>query len=153
MPAIDFKTWAGMTTLLCVIGLLVAAISPAVAEEPIAGRWYSPSHVKAGKRVFDANCAVCHGDQGQGLAEDWKQPLADGSYPPPPLNGTAHTWHHPASQLMRTISEGGAAFGGKMPGFSKLLSDVEKATVIAYFQNWWPQEIYDEWIKRGGLEN
>ncbi|MEM7292073.1 MAG: cytochrome c [Pseudomonadota bacterium] len=138
-------------TLVTAAFLAIASCS-AAAEDPVGGRWYSPSHIKLGKRVFDSNCMVCHGAQGQGLAEDWKVPLADGSYPPPPLNGTAHTWHHPISQLLRYINDGGVPLGGKMPGFGDKLSDVEKASVIAYFQNWWSDEIYNEWVNRGGLQ-
>ena len=124
----------------------------ATNEARVPGRWYTPSVVQAGKQVFDTHCAACHGKQGQGLADDWRVPLADGSYPPPPLNGTAHTWHHPAVQLIRTINEGGASLGGKMPAFRDVLSDPQKAAVIAYFQNWWSDEIYNIWLERGGLE-
>ena len=122
------------------------------ADSTIDGKWYTQPHLEIGKRVFENNCSICHGLQGQGLAEDWKQPLADGSYPPPPLNGTAHTWHHPVSILIRTITHGGAALGGKMPAFDNKLSNEEKIAVIAYFQHWWPEEIYNGWIERGGLE-
>jgi mono/diheme cytochrome c family protein len=77
--------------------------------------------------------------------------LSDGSFPPPPLNGTAHTWHHPISLLLHTINNGGKALGGQIPAFGGKLSDAEKTAVIAYFQNRWPDEIYDAWIRRGGL--
>lgn len=127
--------------------------SALLAEEPLPGKWYSASQLELGKKVFIENCMVCHGEQGQGLAEDWRKPLADGSYPPPPLNGSAHTWHHPISTLMRTISDGGIPIGGKMPAFGDRLSDEEKTAVIARFQDWWPEEIYNGWIERGGLNN
>ncbi|MEM7208041.1 MAG: cytochrome c [Pseudomonadota bacterium] len=127
-------------------------ISIASAQDRSDSRWYSPKLVQTGKRVFDQNCAACHGSQGQGLADDWRKPLADGSYPPPPLNGTAHAWHHPISQLLRTINDGGVPLGGKMPGFRQLLTKEEKVAVIAYFQNWWSDAIYQEWLSIGGLE-
>ena len=117
----------------------------------IDGRWYSESLVKSGKRVFQRNCMACHGFNGEGITDDWKVPLEDGTYPPPPLNGTAHAWHHPMSQLIRTINHGGKAWGGKMPGFGEKLTDEEKLAVIAYFQNWWSDKIYQGWIERGGL--
>ena len=47
-----------------------------------------------GGKIFNNNCAVCHGQNASGPKGDWREKLADGSYPPPPLNGTAHTWHH-----------------------------------------------------------
>ncbi len=124
----------------------------ATAEERVDGRWYSQSLVQVGKRVFEENCMACHGASGQGITEDWKKPLADGSYPPPPVNGTAHAWHHPLVILFRTIDNGGVPLGGKMPAFKTKLSDEEKFAVVAYFQNWWPDEIYGAWVKRGGLQ-
>lgn len=139
--------------LLVVFGVAYTADGTDEPENQIDDRWYTESQLRLGKNVFENNCMVCHGSQGQGLADDWKQPLADGSYPPPPLNGKAHTWHHPVSQLMWTINNGGIPPGGKMPAFGATLSDQEKIAVVAYFQNWWPDDIYEAWIERGGLEN
>ena len=85
--------------------------STVFAEQQLPGKWYSASQLELGKEVYNQNCMVCHGDQGQGLADDWRKPLADGSYPPPPLNGSAHTWHHPISTLLRTINDGGIPIG------------------------------------------
>ena len=124
----------------------------AFAEDAIAGKWYSAAQLELGKKVFAANCATCHGAEGQGLALDWKKPQADGAYPPPPLNGTAHTWHHPVSTLIRTIDEGGVPLGGKMPAFGDKLSDEEKTALIARINDWWPEEVYKGWIERGGLD-
>ena len=78
-----------------------------------AGRWYSQPQVDTGSVVFANNCAQCHGDNAEGLGNDWRARLDDGSFPPPPLNGTAHAWHHPNSVLLQVINNGGAAFGGK----------------------------------------
>ena len=141
-----------MNRLFCLV-LLLTFSTVGLAESPIEGRWYSASQLALGKKVFSDNCQVCHGAEGQGLAEDWRQPLADGSYPPPPLNGTAHTWHHPISSLLRTITDGGLQYGGKMPAFGDKLSDAEKTALIARIHDWWPREIYDQWIERGGLIN
>lgn len=113
-------------------------------EPKIEKRWYTQSQVAIGQKVFQNNCAVCHGNNAQGTS-DWRKRLADGSYPPPPLNGTAHTWHHPMKILKRTIQEGGVARGGKMPAFKNTLSESEIESVIAYFQSKWPSEVYEIW--------
>jgi len=114
----------------------------------ISKRWYSASQVSKGNQLFQNNCASCHGDQAQGLVADWKKTLPDGSYPPPPLNGTAHAWHHPMPQLLRTIEQGGVPLGGVMPGFADKLSEKERLAVIAYFQSFWPDQIYQHWKER-----
>lgn len=141
--------------ILLLVGL-VAAYTFGAQDEPDAqvdSRWYTTSQLKIGKRVFENNCASCHDLKGQGLAEDWREPLADGSYSPPPLDGTAHVQHHPMSLLKRTINIGGKPIGGKMPSFKLKLQDDEKTAVIAYFQNWWSDTVYDAWIQRDGLLN
>ncbi len=136
-------------TIIAIFSLSAAVL----AGETIKGKWYTASQLELGKELFAENCAVCHGAEGQGLAADWKKPLADGSYPPPPLNGSAHTWHHPISTLLRTIDQGGIPLGGKMPAFGDKLSGDEKTALIARIHDWWPDEIYKGWVERGGLEN
>ena len=53
--------------------------------------------------------------------------------------------------LVYTIKNGGKPFGGKMPGFEKVLSEEEIKDVIAYFQNFWNDEIYQNWAQRSKL--
>ena len=114
----------------------------------IEGRWYTNTQLIQGKKVFKNNCAVCHGDKGQSLVEDWKKELPDGQYPAPPLNGTAHTWHHGKEQLLRTINTGGIPIGGTMPAFKDKLTAKEKEAVMAYFMSLWPDRIYEAWKQR-----
>ncbi len=115
-------------------------------------RWYSIEQVQTGKKVFLKHCAVCHGKEAQGLTNDWRKPLADKSYPPPPLNGTAHAFHHPLSDLKKSINLGGLSQSGKMPAFKDKLKENEKLSVIAYFQSFWSDEIYNIWLKRSGIK-
>ncbi len=111
------------------------------------GRWYRQSQVDAGKVVYEQHCQSCHNPGARGTFQ-WKKPLEDGSYPPPPLNGSAHAWHHPLPALLSTIENGGVAFGGKMPPFKEVLSRDDQLTVIAYFQHFWSDEIYQQWLIR-----
>lgn len=127
--------------------LLCAVLLTGCGHEPSGkvGRWYSEAQVEQGERLFQHYCAECHGGHAQGLAPDWRVRQADGSYPPPPLNGTAHTWHHPLSVLQRVIQEGGAPYDGKMPGFKGRLSEAEQLAIIAWFQHFWSDQIYEAW--------
>ncbi|MFK7864854.1 MAG: cytochrome c [Pseudohongiellaceae bacterium] len=115
-------------------------------------RWYDSAQVALGAEIFTANCAVCHGLKAEGLYPDWKQKLPSGAFPPPPLNGTAHAWHHPLSVLVGVIEQGGTALGGVMPGFATQLNDKEKLAAIAYFQNFWSEENYENWMQMGGTD-
>ncbi|MEZ5489346.1 MAG: cytochrome c [Gammaproteobacteria bacterium] len=137
----------------------VSESEPAVSQAPVsaaaeaeASRWYSSAVVEQGQVVFAQHCAACHGDAAQGLTADWRTRQPDGSFPPPPLNGSAHAWHHPLQQLLQTIDTGGIPYGGQMPPFDDVLGDDDKLAAIAYFQNFWSQEIYLAWLDRGGLD-
>lgn len=123
---------------------------PLATATASADRWYEPAQVAAGREVFMANCAVCHGEEAQGLYEDWRQRLDDGSFPPPPLDGSAHAWHHPIPALLQVINYGGEALGGSMPPFDDVLDDADKLAAIAYFQSFWSDEIYGNWQQMGG---
>jgi len=115
-----------------------------------ADRWYTPQQVASGKQLYADNCATCHGADAASTTE-WRKRDKDGNYPPPPLNGTAHTWHHSKKLLEKTIREGGIRIGGKMPPFVDKLKPDEIEAVIAWVQSLWPDEIYAAWLDRGGL--
>jgi len=113
-------------------------------RDTVAGRWYTQVQVERGRELFQAHCSACHGQQAQATSE-WRTPGADGNYPPPPLNGSAHAWHHPLPVLARVIEQGGIPHGGVMPGFSETLDRDQIRETIAFFQSFWPDEIYSRW--------
>ena len=121
-------------------GILLLVWQPAVAAE----RWFDEELVSTGAGLFQQHCAVCHGANAEGTL-DWKKTDANGHYPPPPLNGSAHAWHHSIAQLARSIKLGGKQLGGVMPGFADQLDDPQILALIAYFQSKWPDEIYQRW--------
>lgn len=120
---------------------------PALVAQPQTGRWYSADEARQGRQLFAENCAACHGQRAVGTPE-WRTPNANGQYPPPPLNGSAHAWHHPYAVLHRVIVEGGAPLGGTMPAWGGRLSETDIRQVIAGFQSYWPDEVYQIWHER-----
>ena len=114
---------------------------------PAYTRWYDHSQVTLGERVYRQYCIGCHLADASGT-RDWKKTDAAGRYPPPPLDGSAHTWHHSMEVLKRQILEGGAKYRGWMPGFEGSLSEQELEAVIAYFQSKWSDETYQVWLSR-----
>jgi len=117
--------------------------------ETLAGsnvtRQSDPRQVALGAEVYQKHCASCHGDHGQG-APDWRRKGADGLYPPPPLNGSGHEWHHSTAALREIIKNGSPPGQGKMPAWKDKLSDAEVDAVIAWFQSQWPDQVYAAWF-------
>ena len=112
-----------------------------------SNRWYGKEQVRQGKPLFAENCAVCHGKNAESVP-DWRKRDANGNYVPPPLNGTAHAWHHSLKILRNTIRKGGKPVGGVMPAFEDKLTADEIDSIIAWFQSLWTDEIYAMWEQR-----
>lgn len=121
--------------------------SAAPASTPALMRWYTSQQVLSGAVLYARNCASCHKPNAEGTA-DWMTRDANGKLPPPPLNGTAHTWHHPLTILRTVVSRGGAPVGGSMPAFGDKLSPQEIDAVLAWVQSHWSDRIYALWHER-----
>jgi mono/diheme cytochrome c family protein len=112
-------------------------------EANISGN-FPAEQVARGKLVFEQHCAECHSQHGEG-DPNWRQRDAEGKFPPPPLNGTGHAWHHPRALLMSIIKNGTKSQGGNMPAWQDRLSDQQIDDIIIWFQSQWPQELYNAW--------
>lgn len=114
-------------------------------------RWYSQNQVNEGEQVFKQNCSICHGQNAESIP-NWKVTDANGNYPPPPLNGSAHAWHHDLDLLRKTVREGGIKLGGIMPSFQNRLNSQQIDSAISYFQSKWSDDIYSKWSSRFNVE-
>lgn len=139
-----------LTVLLAALSLAACgegggklAASPA-ATVTAPARTADAGQLTRGAEVNRAHCAACHGSHAQGAVR-WQQPGPDGKYPAPPLDGSAHAWHHPLASLKDTIRNGTARLGGNMPPWRDKLTEADIEAVIAYFQSLWPEEIYQAW--------
>ncbi len=133
----------------CSQGTTEAEVEAATRRSPaqFQKRWYDAEQVEIGRELFQQNCATCHGLEAQG-ALAWTQPGPDGKYPPPPLNGSGHAWHHPLPVLYSVIRNGSPGGQGNMPAWREKLDEDQIVSVIAWFQDQWPDEIYTAWLQR-----
>jgi mono/diheme cytochrome c family protein len=122
-----------------------AKVSATKIEE--VTRNFDPVKYSQGQRLFQINCAKCHGKQGEG-AKDWRKPDSNGKNLPPPLNGTGHTWHHPRKALISTIKNGTGKIGGNMPAWKDQLGDKDIDAILTWITAQWPDEIYASWYNR-----
>ena len=97
-----------------------------------------------GQTVYNAQCATCHGPNGEGQFPD--APLEKdltGRYGAPPHNDTGHTWHHDDDLIIQIIKEGGMGDPVNfyvMPALDSVLSDAEIEAVIAYIKTMWTSD-------------
>lgn len=109
-------------------------------------RTHNKAQLAVGENIFKKHCAVCHGANGEGH-HDWRRRNPDGSFPPPPLNGTGHAWHHSTEVLFDVIYNGSQGGEGKMPAWNHTLSRDEVMATIAWFQSLWSDEVYAAWYE------
>lgn len=109
-------------------------------------RLQDPSLITRGKALFARHCASCHGIRAEG-SPDWRHRDANGFFPPPPLNGTAHAWHHPLQDLRNTIRRGSPPGQGRMPAWGGARSDEDIDALIAWIQFLWSAEVYAAWLE------
>lgn len=102
------------------------------------------AQVALGEALYADHCAACHGADLEG-AENWRDTLDNGAYPPPPHDETGHTWHHSDKVLFEYTKLGGAelfrdypTIVSEMPGFADTLSDADIWAVLAFIKASWP---------------
>ena len=127
------------------LAIIASCLLLLTSSAQAAGRWYDSDQISQGQGVFQQNCASCHGANAE-AKPGWQE--ASGEASAPPLNGTAHTWHHSLEQLRKTITNGNLQLGGVMPAFGKKLSTQQIDAAVAYFQSKWPDDVYAGWSEK-----
>ncbi|MGM0678517.1 MAG: c-type cytochrome [Pseudomonadota bacterium] len=122
------------------------ASQSASTKDTVPPRNEDMQQILRGGRLYQQNCAVCHGRLAQGTS-NWRQRDEEGKFPPPPLDGSAHTWHHPTAQLIEIIENGTLDRGGNMPAWKDVLSKRDIKDVLAWIKAQWPDEIYARWYR------
>lgn len=108
-------------------GLLVACGTVQATPTPSA----TPDPVMQGREVFLRVCAECHGQNGEGYANELSAPALDAS---------EHAWHHPDQQIHDWITNGKLGLGREMPALGDQLTEEEIEAVIAYLHTLWTPE-------------
>ncbi|MSQ11651.1 MAG: cytochrome c [Dehalococcoidia bacterium] len=124
--------------LLAMLGLFVQGCSS--TEEAAS----ASQGVQPGRAIYAANCARCHGANGEG-EPNWRRQSPDETYPAPPHDSSGHTWHHAGGLLYRVVRDGGRifeapGFKSAMPAFGDLLSPEETRAVIIFLKTMWGPE-------------
>ncbi len=149
-PSATAPTLPAVESALPPAGPAPSTAAPEGQPKNLAARNLDPEKIKRGEAVYRANCANCHGPNGE-ATPGWRNPGADGRYPPPPLDGSAHAWHHSTETLETMIRVGSPAAIGGMPAWDGKLTNQQIDDVIVWIKSLWPDEVYDIWLKE--IEN
>ncbi|MCZ4304333.1 cytochrome c [Zoogloeaceae bacterium G21618-S1] len=129
------------------LGLAMLASAMLVAcDDPPATAAVADAALTQGATLYAAQCASCHGANGEGQP-NWRERKADGRLPAPPHDASGHTWHHPMEMLFQMTRDGivpplaPEGYQSDMPAFGKTLSDDEIRAVLAYIEHQWPDEV------------
>jgi mono/diheme cytochrome c family protein len=100
----------------------------ATKQNPLKG---TADNIAAGKKLYEQNCAACHGKTGAGDGEAGK------GLNPRPANVAASSKMPIASDgyLFWTIAEGGIPIGTAMPPFKSTLKENDVWKIILYMRN------------------
>ena len=96
-----------------------------------------PGVVAAGRAVYAAGCAACHGERLQGQP-GWSAGLRAEHPPAPALDAEGFAWHNPDRALVGIIRNGITARG--MPAFADQLSDDDIWAIVAFLKSTGPDE-------------
>lgn len=135
-----------MIATLC--AALLAGCGDGAKQPEVQGngpRQYDRNVLARGERVFLTNCAVCHGNSGEGKT-GWQKPAPDGPLLPPPLDDSGRAWCLSSSQMKQFIRQGSPAGRSNMPAWQGKLSDQEIDEVATWITSLWSDATYLEWL-------
>lgn len=114
--------------------------------QPYQLRPDDPAVIAAGRKIYGAHCAACHGVRLEGQP-NWRERDSSGRLPAPPHDAGGHTWHHPDEVLFRITKYGVAKaanlkdYESAMPAYEGVLSDAEIIAVLSWIKSQWPRDI------------
>ena len=107
-------------------------------------RPFSTTSLMHGVKLYQENCAQCHGPEAQGHP-DWTNPKVVAA---PPLDGNGNVWKRRKTELVAVIKNGVSRQGQPvMPAWKDRLSDQDIDDIIDWFQALWPADVYERWQK------
>lgn len=103
------------------------------------------NRVARGAKLYQENCAQCHGPQAQGHP-DWQRARSQGFSAAPPLNGSGTDIKLTRSAMVKVIKKGAKHKGVMvMPAWQGRVSNEQILDIISWYQALWPVETYQAW--------
>jgi len=137
------KRFGGVIVLAALLAMACGKKAPDVTSgKETRDRLFSTESLFRGVRLYQEQCAQCHGPEGQGHP-DWQNPQVVAA---PPLNGSGNEWKRRKQDMIAIIRNGVTRHGEPvMPAWKGRLSDQDIEDIIAWYQALWPAEVYQRW--------
>ena len=91
----------------------------------------STTTVAKGETLYNTNCSICHGIKGSGVIDDKSR-----TFLAPPLDESAHAWHHTDGDLIDIILNGSPR-NPKMIAWKSILSEDDASSIVEYIKSLW----------------
>lgn len=133
-----------MSKFLLTASVVLFETSQAIALEQPKPSISKPQEIDTGRRIYEQQCAACHGAKGEGQP-GWEKRNVLGELPAPPHDRSGHTWKHADAMLYKTIQNGWRDPFNKtkrltMPGYKDVLTPHQTRAVINYLKTMWTPE-------------
>ena len=133
-PRVSNRLWR-LSFMLVAISIILLLLTACGGD----AQTLSPAQLAEGKALYEANCAACHGINGEGQ-ENWQNNNEDGTLRAPPHDSSGHTWHHTDQLLLQITSKGGKGLNSRMPAFEEKLTSEEITLTLEYIKTFWEPE-------------
>lgn len=89
-----------------------------------------------GRKLYDENCQACHGVRGVGERPKDMYARDEYGFVAPPLDNSAHGWHHSDEGIIETILKGSSR-NKRMIAWQGTLSRQDAWDIVAYLKSIW----------------
>jgi len=92
--------------------------------------------IARGEALYRDTCQACHGERAVGERPDDMYAKDEFGFVAPPLDDSAHGWHHSDSGLVATILNGSPR-NERMRGWKDEMTEAEARDIVAYIKSLW----------------
>jgi len=96
----------------------------------------TPKLIAAARKTYEQYCQSCHGKNGAGERPRDMYAQDQYGFVAPPLDNSAHGWHHTDDGLLHTILNGSSRNPRMLP-FKDMISEEDARNVVAYIKSLW----------------
>lgn len=127
------RRWRRSIVTIAVVTIVVTAFAGLIVGQikPSSGSLTASAQPKRGERLYNKYCIACHGADGRGQP-GWQTQVRGA----PPLDSSAHAWHHEDAQLVSMILDKPAP-DSLMPAWRGVLTREDALDLVAYMKSLW----------------